>query len=96
MATIAKRTKNGSLIILIQGKVTTEKLTKDQTVIGRVSSLPDVDVKLDSPVISKLHGTIFKQGEQYFFADAGSTNGTFVDGQFYQEMAMQRRCQRAP
>lgn len=84
MATIAKRTKKGSLIILIQGKVTTERLIKDQIVVGRISNSQEVDVKLDSPVMSKIHGTIYKQGDQYFFADAGSTNGTYVDGQYYQ------------
>lgn len=84
MAQIAKRTKRGSLIILIQGRISTERLVKDKNVIGRVSNMPDVDVMLDSPVMSRIHGTIFKNGEQYYYVDAGSTNGTFVDGNYYQ------------
>lgn len=84
MAQIAKRTKRGSLIILIQGQVSTERLMSDQNVIGRVSNNNDVHVMLDSPVVSRIHGTIFKKDNQYFYVDAGSTNGTFVDGKYYQ------------
>ncbi|MGN0393947.1 MAG: FHA domain-containing protein, partial [Coprococcus sp.] len=84
MAQIAKRTKRGSLIILIKGEVSTEKLVKDKNVLGRVSNNPDVDIKLESPVMSRIHGTIFKSEGQYFYQDAGSTNGTFVDGKYYQ------------
>ena len=53
MAQIAKRTKRGSLIILIQGRISTERLVKDKNVIGRTSNMPDVDVMMDSPVIMR-------------------------------------------
>ncbi len=84
MAQIAKRTKKGSLIILIKGQVFTEKLEKDNNVLGRISNTSDVDIKLDSPVMSRIHGTIFKENGCYYYLDAGSTNGTFVDGKYYQ------------
>ena len=83
MSQIAKRAKKGSLIIMVQGNVTTEKLIKDNTVIGRISDMQEVDIKLDSPLMSRVHGQIYRNEDKYYYADNNSTNGTYVDGQFY-------------
>lgn len=83
MSQIAKKTKRGSLIILVQGNVTTEKLIKDNTIIGRASEIKEVDIRLNSPLVSRIHGQIFKNGDRYYYADNNSTNGTYVDGRLY-------------
>jgi len=46
--------------------------------IGR---LPDNDLALDSPLISRRHARLLHEGGGSFLEDLGSTNGTFVDGQ---------------
>jgi DNA-binding response OmpR family regulator len=38
------------------------------------------DMVIDGGLISRLHATITRQGPRYLLADAGSRNGTFVNG----------------
>ncbi len=47
------------------------------TTIGRAA---DCDVVLDDPRISRQHATITGDGQHYRLRDAGSLNGTFVNG----------------
>ena len=46
--------------------------------IGRGSAN---DLVLEDSQASRQHAEVFRQGEQYFIRDLGSTNGTFVDGE---------------
>ena len=52
-------------------------LDKDQFVIGRK---PDNDIFLDDPSISKSQAIIVTIGNDHILEDAGSTNGTTVNG----------------
>ncbi len=54
-------------------------LVQQRISVGRSRSL---DLTFPYPRISKIHGYFSWQGSPaaYFFTDAGSTNGTFVDG----------------
>jgi len=45
--------------------------------IGR---LPENDVSIPSPIVSRQHARIVCDSGSYFIEDLGSTNGTFIDG----------------
>ena len=47
----------------------------------RIGRLPDNDARIPSPVISRHHARIVRDGTAYFVEDLRSTNGTFVNGQ---------------
>jgi ABC-type multidrug transport system ATPase subunit len=48
-----------------------------QITVGREGS----DIVLDNPQVSRNHATIDRAGDKHVLRDAGSTNGTFVNGQ---------------
>ena len=52
----------------------------DQMTVGRatVSQKPDVD--LVANFVSRHHGRFTKNGDEWFFSDANSTNGTYLNG----------------
>jgi DNA-binding response OmpR family regulator len=47
---------------------------------------PECDLVLDYSYISRVHARIEQTREQYLLVDAGSTNGTFINGRRVQEM----------
>jgi len=53
-------------------------LEKDELYLGR-----DVnnDIVVNDPEVSRRHARLVKQGEDFYFEDMGSTNGTFISGQ---------------
>lgn len=46
-----------------------------------VGSLPDCDIRVESPVVSGRHCRLTQRGESLLLEDLGSTNGTFVAGE---------------
>lgn len=60
------------------------ELTKDVTTIGRPDSelhfYPDVEIDLDDAV-SRRHAEVIRRGGEYYVTDAGSTNGTLLNGE---------------
>lgn len=59
-------------------------LSQEVTVIGRPDSAihhyPEVEIDLDDAV-SRRHAEVVKRDEGYFLRDAGSTNGTLLNGE---------------
>ena len=53
------------------------ELTQDEITIGRSD---DRTICLKDPTVSTLHCKLTRNGEKYVIADAGSTNGTKVNG----------------
>jgi ABC-type multidrug transport system ATPase subunit/pSer/pThr/pTyr-binding forkhead associated (FHA) protein len=51
---------------------------QNQITIGR---LPENDACIPSPIVSRHHARILREGGRYFIEDLASTNGTFVNGQ---------------
>lgn len=66
-----------SLLPLADGKREAISLSAEHTTIGRAA---ECAVVLDDPRISRQHATITGDGQQYHVRDAGSLNGTFVNG----------------
>ena len=66
------------LILSLRGRELDKFLVgKGKVVIGR---MPDCDIKIDNPAISRRHAAVEFQGEGYTLADMGSSNGTFLNG----------------
>ncbi|MEW6494908.1 MAG: FHA domain-containing protein [Cyanobacteriota bacterium] len=61
-----------------EASLTPEALIQGGGLIGRH---PSCDIVLDSPEVSRVHGRIVYRQEQYYFADLGSTGGSFVNKQ---------------
>jgi pSer/pThr/pTyr-binding forkhead associated (FHA) protein len=54
---------------------------------------PDIDLSLlpNTDVVSRIHATICVEGEQYALEDAGSSNGTYLNGELIRAGARFRR-----
>ena len=65
------------LLPLSDNKQSAILLRAEHTTIGRAA---DCEIVLDDPRISRQHATITGTGQQYHVRDAGSLNGTFVNG----------------
>ena len=66
-------------ILIVQGGAKDGEMVpveKDTAVMGR---LPESDVFVDEPVVSRKHAEILRTDEGYFLHDLKSTNGTFVN-----------------
>jgi pSer/pThr/pTyr-binding forkhead associated (FHA) protein len=62
------------------------RLSRQGRKIVTVGRSPDCDITIDTDKISKRHAYFDQEGDgSWFVADAGSTNGTFVDGKQVQE-----------
>jgi pSer/pThr/pTyr-binding forkhead associated (FHA) protein len=53
-------------------------LRGDEIRLGRGRGL---DITIDSPGVSRLHACIRREGHQHQLEDAGSSNGTYLNGQ---------------
>lgn len=70
------------LILSLKGRELDKFLLgQGKVVIGR---MPDCDIKIDNPAISRKHATIDFQDDEYVLADLGSSNGTFLNGEMMQ------------
>lgn len=47
---------------------------------ARIGRAPDADVVLDYPEISRIHALIYRQNDEIHLVDAGSANGTRLNG----------------
>lgn len=63
----------------------------EQDVI-RIGATEDNDLVIDDETVSRLHCRIFREGDSYLIADAGSTNGTFVNGVRVREAYLHENC----
>ena len=53
-------------------------LIGETTVLGRH---PECDIVLEAGAISRQHARILKSGDEYYFEDLHSRNGTFLNGE---------------
>lgn len=53
-------------------------LAKDEVILGRDAKS---DVVINDTEVSRKHARLIKNGDDYFYEDLGSTNGSFIQGQ---------------
>jgi len=66
------------LVLLQPGNHTKCALDEDLLTIGRSES---ADIQIDGDFISRIHARILRIGKQTYIKDAGSKNGTWVNGE---------------
>jgi sigma-B regulation protein RsbU (phosphoserine phosphatase) len=66
------------LVILGSGE---QKLVSSQKKALRIGRLPESEIYVDEPVVSRRHAEIFRSDEAYYVKDTGSRNGTLVNGE---------------
>lgn len=57
-------------------------IEKDEFIIGRS---PESDVLLDDITVSRKHALLIKDGDDYRLLDAGSLNGSYLNGNIVEE-----------
>ncbi len=57
-----------------------EKLLSSEKALLRIGRLPDSEIVIDEPVVSRRHAEIFRSEDKYYIRDGGSFNGTFLNG----------------
>ena len=55
----------------------------EHTLIGRKNVRVQVDLALDSQVVSRRHGEITWRGDGYYYRDLDSSNGTYINEKYY-------------
>jgi serine phosphatase RsbU (regulator of sigma subunit)/pSer/pThr/pTyr-binding forkhead associated (FHA) protein len=65
------------LVILGSGE---QKLVSSQKKALHIGRLPESEIYVDEPVVSRRHAEIFRSDAAYFVKDTGSRNGTLVNG----------------
>ena len=46
----------------------------------RIGAAREADVRIRAKGVSRIHATLWREGDNYYLEDAGSTNGTFLSG----------------
>ena len=80
---INEDTGNAQLYIYDRsGKMTVHRL-KDGDTLGRNYEGATSSILLDSPIVSRRHGEFLFSNGTYWYRDAGSLNGTYINGKRY-------------
>jgi len=74
----AARAIRRMIIVPDVGQSRIQELTREEMTIGRAEGC---DIRLESPVVSRLHARLFRRGGRIEIEDAGSTNGVLVNDQ---------------
>lgn len=48
--------------------------------VARIGAMPESEVPVRAEGVSRSHARVFREGDVYWLEDAGSTNGTFLNG----------------
>ena len=71
---------SGTVTVLIKGEDKgTYDITTSGTILGRDPAVSDIHIA--NSIVSKTHLKILPKGKQFYIADLGSTNGTYVNGE---------------
>ena len=64
-------------LVILQGDAPDAREIDGEAVVGRH---PDVDVQVDSNMVSRRHARLYPEGDGWAVEDLGSGNGTFLNG----------------
>jgi hypothetical protein len=78
---------NAALLVVKRGPNTGSRflLDSDLTVVGR---RPDSDIFLDDVTVSRRHAEFYRHGSRFVVRDVGSLNGTYVNRDRIEEVAL--------
>lgn len=79
IAPLLSEAKPGSALLIVRGGPsagTSFNLEKMKTSIGRH---PSSDIFLDDVTVSRRHGQLVQEGDDFVISDVGSLNGTYVN-----------------
>ena len=65
----------------------------DRICIGRKRAESRCELQLDSPIVSRIHGEIFRDGSRYYYHDLNSTNGVTINGKHYGGPTGEKLCE---
>lgn len=71
--------KNAALILFDERHVIETSALGVLTTLGRSADRSVCDIRIDSPIVSRVHGEIAMIDGQYYYKDLNSTNGTYVN-----------------
>ncbi|MFZ1947257.1 MAG: SpoIIE family protein phosphatase [bacterium] len=57
-----------------------ERLLSTEKAVLRIGRLPESDILIEEPVVSRGHADIYRADNKYYIRDSGSRNGTFLNG----------------
>ena len=77
--------KAGKLFVIDKTSNITEIPLKERMLIGRKFDGSEVDIPLDSSIVSRRHGEIAVVHGEYFYRDLGSANGTYINDTLYKK-----------
>ncbi|MFH0903243.1 MAG: sigma 54-interacting transcriptional regulator [Pseudomonadota bacterium] len=80
------RFKGGALLV-IQGPDRGERASLGEQPL-HVGSAPDCDLVLTDPTVSRRHIMASREGEEVVLRDQGSTNGSYIQGSRFKEIAV--------
>ncbi len=80
----------GKAHLIIFSKIKNEPVIinlKKNMSLGRTTPIDTTkpDIALDSPILSRNHGSFFFEGGSVFYRDEGSLNGTHINGKLYKK-----------
>lgn len=67
---------------------------KNKNLIGRMISGTEVDIQIDSSIVSRKHGVIMCQGGECWYKDLNSTNGTYINGMLLGRESIQGKLEK--
>ena len=70
-------TEDRHLLVCTEGKVLGQVIRLEEKLL-KIGRVPDSDLQVDEPGVSRRHAQIRHFGGQYILEDASSANGTFV------------------
>jgi pSer/pThr/pTyr-binding forkhead associated (FHA) protein len=87
-ATVAALRPGTALLVVLRGPNTGARFLLDDDVVhsGRH---PDSDIFLDDVTVSRKHATFHREGNTFVVRDVGSLNGTYVNRERIDEVALQ-------
>lgn len=76
----ANPTSEAALIVFDCNRVINIFPVKVFSTIGRTVNQSQCDIRINSPIVSRMHGEIRMLNDNYYYRDLGSTNGTYING----------------
>jgi two-component system, cell cycle response regulator len=76
-----RSTRSRGVLTVLTGAMAGRVLSLDDDEAPTFGRSDDCTYRFDDPSLSRVHGTILRARGEYLFQDAGSTNGSFLNGE---------------